>query len=542
MGIMKQKEALDILKAGYNVFLTGAPGSGKTFLLNKYIDYLKKEGIGVSITASTGIAATHIGGITIHSWSGLGIKDELTEKDLKKILKKSYLKKRFLKSDVLIIDEISMLNSFQFDSINKICQMFKLNNEPFGGMQIVCSGDFFQLPPVKRNGNEKFITESEVWNKMNLKVCYLEEQYRQKDDGLLNFLNYIRQNNPIKAREILNAFNLSKNNLSVLTKLYTHNVDVDAINNRELDKIKEESKIYEMKWMGDKNIVSSLKRGCLAQEKLLLKKGAKVMFVKNNFEAGYVNGTLGEVAYFDLNDGLPVISTCNGKNIKAGLATWVVEEDDKIKAQVSQIPLRLAWAITVHKSQGMNLDSAEIDLSKCFEEGMGYVALSRLRSINGLKLNGINNMAFAVSDEAVELDKKLKLMSDLAVEESKNIDFSETNKKFFRLLDKIIPSSTYNTTETLILQKKSLEEIAKIREVREETIIRHLEKIKETVDINYLKPPAQRFEKIKEAFAKTKDTKLSPVKEILGDDFSYREIQLARIFINNEDKKLTGEK
>lgn len=403
---------------GYNVFLTGPAGSGKTFVLNKFVKHLKQKGTKFGITASTGIAATHIGGVTIHSWSGLGVKDKLSEKDLKKILRKSYIRKRFNGNKVLIIDEISMLNSFQFDSLNKICQMFKMSEELFGGMQIVCSGDFFQLPPIRRNGDEKFVTESEVWRKMNLKVCYLEEQHRQQNDGLLNFLNHIRQNNPAKAREIFNAFALKQNNFSkILTKLYTHNTDVDAINNRELEKITGEPAVFDMMWSGHKNVVDLLKRGCLAPEKLLLKKGAKVMFIKNNFEAGYVNGTLGEIAYFDMEDGLPVVSTYNGKTIKAGHATWIIEEDDRIKARVDQIPLRLAWAITVHKSQGMNLDSAEIDLSKCFEEGMGYVALSRLRSLNGLKLNGINEMAFAVSNEAVELDKKLKLMSQTATEE-----------------------------------------------------------------------------------------------------------------------------
>ena len=421
---MTQDEAIEILKMGHNVFLTGPAGSGKTFVLNKYIKHLRNEGTKFGITASTGIAATHIGGVTIHSWSGLGIKNTVSEKDIKKILRKSYVKKRFNGNKILIIDEISMLNSLQFDSLNKICQAFKMNIEPFGGMQIVCSGDFFQLPPIKKNGDEKFVTESDAWNKMNLKICYLEEQHRQQKDGLLDSLNHIRQNNPEKAREALSAFYSEKENSSaILTKLYTHNIDVDAINGRELEKINEEPVAYEMKWSGNKNVVDLLKRGCLAQEKLTLKKGAKVMFIKNNFDSGYVNGTLGEVAYFDVEDGLPVVLTFDGKTIKAGSATWTIEEDDKIKAQVDQIPLRLAWAITVHKSQGMNLDSAEIDLSKCFEEGMGYVALSRLRSLNGLKLNGINGMAFAVSDEAVELDKKFKLMSNLAVEELKNINF-----------------------------------------------------------------------------------------------------------------------
>lgn len=436
---MTQDEALEILKAGHNVFLTGPAGSGKTFVLNKYVKYLKQKGTKFGITASTGIAATHIGGVTIHSWSGLGIKDTVSEKDLKKILRKSYVKKRFKGNEVLIIDEISMLNSFQFDSLNKICQTFKMNGEPFGGMQIICSGDLFQLPPIKRNGDEKFVTESEVWNKMNLKICYLEEQHRQQNDGLLNFLNHIRENNPVKAREVLNAFDLKKNLSVILTKLYTHNADVDAINSCELEKIAGEPMVYEMKWVGSKNVVDLLKQGCLAPEKLLLKKGAKVMFIKNNFEAGYVNGTLGEVAYFNVDDGLPVISTYDGKTIKAGLATWTIEEDDKIKAQVDQIPLRLAWAITVHKSQGMNLDSAEIDLSKCFEKGMGYVALSRLRSLNGLKLNGINQMAFAVSNEAVELDKKLKTMSQAVLEELGN-----QPKEVLEKTSKNLPEKKFN--------------------------------------------------------------------------------------------------
>jgi len=458
---MTQDEALDMLKMGHNVFLTGPAGSGKTFVLNKYVKHLRQKGTKFGVTASTGIAATHIGGVTIHSWSGLGVKNKLSEKDLKKILRKSYVKKRFKGNEVLIIDEISMLNSFQFDSLNKICQMFKMNEEPFGGMQIVCSGDFFQLPPIKRNGDEKFVTESEIWNKMNLKVCYLEEQHRQENDGLLDFLNYIRQNNPVKARQTLSTFALNNKNCpAFLTKLYTHNADVDAINSRELEKINEEPMVYKMKSSGNKNVVDLLKRGCLAPEKLLLKKGAKVMFIKNNFEAGYVNGTLGEIAYFDVDDGLPVVSTYNGKTIKAGLATWIIEEDDKIKAQVTQIPLRLAWAITVHKSHGMNLDSAEIDLSKCFEEGMGYVALSRLRSLDGLKLNRINGMAFIVSNEAVELDKRLKSMSDLASEELKSIDFSGEDKTYIRPKSpKSAADSTYDLTEILVAQRISLEEM-----------------------------------------------------------------------------------
>ena len=145
---MKQKEALDILKSGYNTFLTGPPGSGKTFLLNEYIKYLKKNNVAVSVTASTGIAATHMGGTTLHSWSGLGIREELDDADVKKICERGYLRKRIKSTGVLIIDEISMIKPLQFEAVNKICQYIKKVARPFGGMQVVCSGDFFQLPPV----------------------------------------------------------------------------------------------------------------------------------------------------------------------------------------------------------------------------------------------------------------------------------------------------------------------------------------------------------------------------------------------------------
>ncbi len=543
---MKQSEALDILKMGYNVFLTGPAGSGKTFVLNEYINYLKQKRIGVGVTASTGIASTHLGGITIHSWSGLGIKENISEKDLKKILKKSYLKKRFKNSGVLVIDEISMINASQLDCINKICQAFKSNSRSFGGLQLVCSGDFFQLPPIQKNGDEQFVTSSKIWNEMDIKICYLEEQHRQEQGGLLSLLCNIRNSKVKEAKEILNSFNFEKINFSIIpTKLYTHNVDVDVINSFELEKINEEGKAYEMQYSGNKNIAEALKKGCLAPEKLVLKKGAKVMFVKNNFESGYVNGTLGEVAYFDEADGLPVVEIYNGRKIKAEFATWVIEEEDVIKAQIKQIPLRLAWAITVHKSQGMNLDAAEIDLSKCFVEGMGYVALSRLRAIEGLKINGINEMAFAVNQGIVELDKTLRQMSDDAAEELKSVDYLTKEKIQERFLDSLPRTekredyhrekqsavSTYDTTELFVIQKKSIKEISEARNLNQETIIDHLEKIKDKTDLGYLKPEKKRFEKIKKVFLKTGELKLSPVKEILGEDFSYLEIRLARLFI-----------
>ncbi|MFH1462433.1 MAG: PIF1 family DEAD/DEAH box helicase [bacterium] len=430
---MTQEEALNLIKMGYNVFLTGPPGSGKTFLLNKYIDYLKENNETVAVTASTGIAATHMNGTTLHSWSGLGIKETLTQKDIKKLMKKSYLRKHYKNTKVLIIDEISMLNAAQFDAVDRACQQFKLSLIPFGGMQIVCSGDFFQLPPINKSGMAKFVIESKAWKNMDMKICYLEEQHRHKDKKLFSLLNHIRNNNIERSKKILMGSPQQNDLLEIPTKLYAHNIDVDVVNSVELEKIAGKEFVYHMTAMGKHEVVSALKKSCLAPERLLLKRGAQVMFLKNNFEIGYVNGTQGSVVDFD-HEGLPIVETISGQKITAKIAVWTVEEEGKIIARINQLPLRLAWAITVHKSQGMNLDAAEIDLSKCFVEGMGYVALSRLRSLAGLKLIAINDMAFHVNKKAFDADKHLREASKEMVKELKKISPAKTKKKHEQFL------------------------------------------------------------------------------------------------------------
>jgi len=550
---MTQGEALDILKLGHNVFLTGSAGSGKTFLLNGYIDFLRKKGAysRIGISASTGIAATHINGITIHSWAGIGIKDKLFNSDLNKILKKKNLKNRFKKTKILIIDEVSMLHSFRLDMVDKVCRAFKENSLPFGGLQVILCGDFFQLPPVSGDGkNADFIDKSEIWENMDLKICYLHEQHRHEDRTLTNVLNDIRANrvgeNTLEPLRKRYKKDISK--LLAITKLYTHNADVDTINCRELQKLEGKSKIYETTSKGNRNLVEFLKRACLAPEKLVLKTGAVVMFVKNSFEKGYTNGTLGKVVSFD-GRGMPLVKTFRGRNITAEQEEWRIEEDGKIKAMIYQIPLRLAWAITVHKSQGMTLDAAEMDLSKSFVEGMGYVALSRVKSLEGLRLMGLNKIAMEVNEGVLDLDKKLLEMSKLAESELRNLNIAKKEKTQEEFLFSVVPTReeqkiekekalpTYKKTELMVEKKIPLEEIAKHRNLTTGTIVGHIEKMieeKEKPDLEYLRSGliSERFEKIESAFKKSKDTKLSLVKRILGNDFSYDELRFARLFID----------
>lgn len=431
---MKQSEALDILMMGKNVFLTGQAGSGKTFLINQYVRFLKKNKVGVAVTASTGIAATHLGGTTIHSWSGIGIKKVLTDGEIAKLNSSDKAKNRINSAKVLIIDEISMLHSYRLDTINKICKVLRQNNLPFGGLQVILCGDFFQLPPIKDEGEEKssFAYKSAIWEELNLSICYLNEQHRQWDEDYLRVLNDIRTSSLEEStfEKLKTRLNGKLEDGIVPTKLYSHNIDVDAINNFELSKIEGPHHIYEMQTSGKKELITALKKGCLAPEALTLKKGAVVMFVKNNPAKGYINGTLGKVIGFD-EDNYPHVTTYAGREIIASPASWTVEENDKILAEISQIPLRLAWAITIHKSQGMSLDAAEVDLSKSFSYGMGYVALSRLRSLEGLRLLGINQMAFLVDKEISALDLELKQASNAASSELGNMRSSDI-KKFQR--------------------------------------------------------------------------------------------------------------
>lgn len=407
---MTQEEALLIMQEGSNVFLTGPAGSGKTFVLNQFIEFLQENQVDVAITASTGVAATHLNGVTIHSWAGIGIKDELSELDRLSLMKKPYLRERFLDVDILIIDEVSMLDGKRLDVINEVCQLFKQSIRPFGGMQVILCGDLFQLPPIsKRDGSPDFVYKADVWKKMELEVCYLEHQFRQDDAMFLTLLNEIRSNQMSEAsKQLLESRKVSGFEYDTIpTKLYTHNIDVDRINQEKLDSLSEKPKTFYMSMEGEEAVINKAVKGCLAPEELELKIGALVMFVKNNYGKGYVNGTLGTVDSFS-EDGYPIVETFSGAYIEATPESWTIKEDGEVKSDIVQVPLRLAWAITVHKSQGMTLDTAEVDLSKCFEPGMGYVALSRLKSLSGLYLRGINEMAFQVNQEILLFDQELR--------------------------------------------------------------------------------------------------------------------------------------
>ena len=414
---MNQGLALEIMLAGESVLLTGPAGSGKTFVLNQFIKLSKNDGMKIAVTATTGLAATHLGGTTIHSWSGIGINDSLEPGFVDHMAKSR--KEIIEKTDALIIDEISMLHDYRLDMIDMVCRLVRKKPDvPFGGIQVIMSGDFFQLPPINRGDSRAggFVTSSNVWRDLDPTICYLDEQYRQNEgDKLLEILTAIRAGDVRRehAEELLARAEIQPGPEEEITELHTVNVDVDYINEARLKTLEGDEYIYEQSTTGSKNYVENLERSVLAPSKLRLKKGALVMAVKNSNERKYANGSIGTVIDMEQGTGYPVVEFKSGKIITMVPDTWELRDGDKKRASITQIPLRLAWAITVHKSQGMTLDAAKIDLRKAFVEGMGYVALSRVKNLFNLYLHGINRMALQVSREALEMDELLRSRSSL---------------------------------------------------------------------------------------------------------------------------------
>lgn len=399
------------MKTGANVFLTGEPGSGKTYVLREYIKYAKERGIHVAVTASTGIAATHLNGTTLHSWSGIGIKEDLRLYDLDKLAGSQKLSKRIRGAKILIIDEVSMLAAGALTCVEALCREVFQSEQPFGGMQVIFAGDYYQLPPVSRGSQgANFAYKSPAWEMSNPLCCYLTEQYRQEDESFLNILNAIRSDSfgeehwEIISERLARPTDIPEDS----PKLFTHNADVDLINEQRLMRLPGDIVHYVMAEQGRESRVEALKRGCLSPERLSLKEGAVVMFTKNDPKMRFVNGSIGTVTGFDKKNRQPIVTLKTGEVIEVTPMEWMAEVDDKIAARIVQIPLRLAWAITVHKSQGMSLDSAVVDLSKVFEYGQGYVALSRIRSLKGLFLLGWNALSSKVHPEIMEMDDSFR--------------------------------------------------------------------------------------------------------------------------------------
>lgn len=396
----KQFEAYNYILEGKNVFLTGKSGSGKSYVIKKCVVELKKRLKKIAVTSTTGTSALLIGGTTIHSYLGIGIGNQSVERMKLAISANPIKKKRWRELDVLIIDEISMLPAELFDKLEELARQMRNSKRVFGGIKLVLCGDFFQLPVVK---SDKLCFEALSWSKCVDNTVYLTELMRQSDVKFQQCLEDVRIGKlSLETKKMLkNRMNVKlENSYDIIpTRLYSTNKSVEVINDFELDKLsKNGNEFYE--YVMDYKVLSSekfkeslidkFKKNCIATENLQLCIGAQVMLLINlNIESGLVNGSRGVVLSF-MSDNLPIVKFLNGMEVAIQYNTWIMEENDEIVLEAIQIPLKVAYAMSIHKSQGMTLDYLEVDLADVFSYGMAYVALSRVKNYEGLKILGID--------------------------------------------------------------------------------------------------------------------------------------------------------
>lgn len=423
----KQLNALKSIQSGKSVFLTGPAGSGKSYLLKYFIDWFKdnmeNENNKIFMTSTTGLSALLIDGMTINRFSGIGIGDKEVEDYYKKIIKMSNLKKRWCSTCVLIIDEISMMDPDTFDKLEILARKIRKNDEAFGGIQIILSGDFLQLPPVK---SSSFCYESFSWDSVISETFYFDKIIRQSDTKLQNILNNIRVgviNDEVKSvlNECLNK-DLKHRDGIIPTLLFSKKNMVNDYNDNELKKLitnGNKNYNYKSKYEFSKNI-SILSRDFYKElinsqynidDNVMLSLHTQVMLTVNMPEQGLANGSRGiiidfEEGEFDVPN--PVVRFLDGKILEIKPYDFKIDEQGDVIKKI-QIPLMYSWAITIHKAQGMSLDFVRTDIgNSIFEYGQAYVVLSRIKNIEGLSLMNIDYSKIIAHPKIIKYYEKLK--------------------------------------------------------------------------------------------------------------------------------------
>lgn len=437
----------DLINQSENLFITGYAGTGKSYILNK----LKKK-FQIDVTSTTGLAAVNVQGQTIHSWAGVGICNKPVKDVIEKILQRTKLKKQITECKILAIDEISMLDARTFDYIDEVLRNMRDGSKPFGGIQVLLFGDFFQLPPVEKESG--FCFNSKTWQNLNLKTIFLEKIYRQSDEKFIKSLNNLRLNQ-LTQDDIRLFFDREVNYNtyeSDILHIFSTNKEADNYNTfkfnsvqkplfifNSIDKIHRKRSVIEI----DKNnlderltkfdllTLDAFDKSCKAPSALELKEGCRVMLLKNlNFNKGLINGACGTVLELKKSEekrsGIParqheleqlqksddeeyiLVKFDNGIEEVISKHTFEAYRDGEVVVSREQYPLRLAYGITIHKSQGMTLEKLIVDCNRIFECGQVYVALSRIKSLDGLYLKSFNPKKVWANAEVVNFYQSVK--------------------------------------------------------------------------------------------------------------------------------------
>jgi len=398
----QQALAIELALDGANVFITGPGGAGKSFLIRELVAQLERRGKVVYLTASTGIAAVNIGGTTLHAFAGVGLATEPVELLFNGMRFHKKTLKRW-QCDVLIVDEISMVDPNFFTKLNELAKRVRRSGRAFGGIQLICCGDFFQLPPVQAE-SAPFAFETPAWREAQLQIVQLTQIFRQEDAAFVATLNKVRWGQlDDEARQTLLGrvgAQLDCSDGIEPTRLYSTNVQVDRLNAQRLAALPGTAETYTyrqtvtgLQAREKAKICAKIAQDCRAEAEVQLKVGAQVMLLANlSVENGLSNGSRGVVLGFEEEKGerLPRVRFANGLELPVPYYTWRIKSPDGWTVSHSQVPLRLAYGITHHKAQGLTLDRVELDLSNVFAPGQAYVALSRVRTLQGCSISGLD--------------------------------------------------------------------------------------------------------------------------------------------------------
>lgn len=427
----EQESALNAVLKGHNIFLTGQGGTGKSFLIGEIKDAFSDAGRNLAITATTGCAALLLGhgAKTIYSWASVGLAKEPASKLVSFIRRGGKGLRRWLTTDALIIDEVSMMTPELFEKLDIIGKAIRMNPKPFGGIQLILVGDFFQLPPVYTDGQEtKFMFESQIWAQSVQRTIELTQIMRQSDPVFQELLTEVREGR------------LGEQHLGILEErrgidwrrekirpslLFSRRMEVDYINSTNLKALKGERHAYEattefspaatksgttVNDLEVQRAIQKLDRDAPYHASLVLAVGAQVMLINNmDIESGLVNGSRGVITQFGTAPTYIPYVLFKGQSdaIQIPTVTWEAEDPEGVMRR--QIPLVLAYAVTIHKCQGSTLDSALVDIgSSTFEYGQAYVALSRVKSLDALYIHELDSKAIRAHPKVVAFYKELR--------------------------------------------------------------------------------------------------------------------------------------
>lgn len=405
----EQQKALGLLLSGENVFLSGGAGSGKSYLIRAFMQQVST--IEMPILASTGAAAVLLGGRTFHSFFGLGIMEGGPQAAYEKATRDQRLMRRIAKVEGFVLDEVSMIPGTAFETAEKIARTARGSSLPWGGMRVIVVGDFAQLPPVTKTQNRDWAFQTRLWQETGFSNCVLTHNHRVEDRNFLDVLSDVRVGQvTARVRSFLQSRLCEHDPEDDSTRLFPRRDQSELFNKNELAKINSPETVIHSIFLGEQKFVEILKKNSPIPEQLILKKGCQVMFLQNDPQKRWVNGTRGIVV--DIQPDKIIVEkrfeNRSGRDVSVEKSMFsLLDAEGNAKASVLNFPLTLAYATTIHKSQGATMDRLWVDLSRLWEPGHAYVAMSRLRQSQGLRLLNYTERSFLVDPQVLKFYQSL---------------------------------------------------------------------------------------------------------------------------------------